>query len=101
MPKKFLERFKKIDYLIGIRGTGTPAQLATKQDISESMVYEYLNVLRDQGAPIAYDKERQSYFMKKMVLLKLFLKNFGNSNVVGVSPINFTISKQSLDNFDG
>ena len=76
MPKKFLERFKKIDYLIGIRGTGTPAQLADKLDISESMVYEYLSVLRDQGAPIAYDKVRQTYFYEKKGAFKIIFEEF-------------------------
>jgi predicted DNA-binding transcriptional regulator YafY len=76
MPKKFLERFKKIDYLICIRGTGTPAQLADKLDISESMVYEYLSVLRDQGAPIAYDKERQTYFYEKKGSFKIIFEEF-------------------------
>lgn len=76
MPKKFLERFKKIDYLIGIRGTGTPAQLADKLDISESMVYEYLSVLRDQGAPIAYDKERQTYYYEKKGSFKIIFEEF-------------------------
>ncbi len=65
MPQKFIERFKKIDYLISIRGTGTPAQFATKLEISESMLYEYLKVLRDQGAPIAYDNDRQTYYYEK------------------------------------
>lgn len=62
MPKRFLERFKRIDYLISIKGTGTPTQLAEKLDISESMLYEYLNVLREQGAPISYDKNKQTYY---------------------------------------
>lgn len=74
MPKRFLERFKKIDYLISIRRTGTPAQLADKLEISESMLYEYLSVLREQGAPIAYDKERQTYYYERKGSFKIFFE---------------------------
>jgi predicted DNA-binding transcriptional regulator YafY len=74
MPKRFLERFKKIDYLISIRGTGTPAQLADKLEISESMLYEYLSVLREQGVPIAYDKERQTYYYERKGCFKIIFE---------------------------
>jgi hypothetical protein len=62
MPKRFLERFRRIDHLIRIRGTGTPAEFAKKLDLSESMLFEYLNVLKDEGAPISYDKFKKFYY---------------------------------------
>jgi predicted DNA-binding transcriptional regulator YafY len=74
MPKRFLERFKKIDNLISIRGTGTPAQFADKLELSESMLYEYLSVLREQGAPIAYDKEKQTYYYEKRGSFKIIFE---------------------------
>lgn len=74
MPKRFLERFRKIDYLISIRGTGNPAQLASKLEISESMVYEYLSVLRELGTPIGYDKDKQTYFYEKKGRFKIIFE---------------------------
>lgn len=74
MPKKFLERYKRIDYLIRAKATGTPAQLADKLDISESMVYEYLDVLRGQGAPIAYDKHRHTYYYERNGQFKIIFE---------------------------
>jgi predicted DNA-binding transcriptional regulator YafY len=64
MPAKFLERFQRIDDLIYRKSTGTPQQLADRLELSESTLYEYLSVMRSLGAPIAYSRERQSYYYK-------------------------------------
>ena len=57
-----IERFERIDYLISRKGTGTPSTFARKLDISESTLYEYLNELKDKGAPILYNKFKETYF---------------------------------------
>ena len=62
MPAKFLERFQRIDDLIYRKATGTPAALAERLELSESTLYEYLAVMRSMGAPIAYNRERESYY---------------------------------------
>ena len=62
MPKKFLDRFSRIDQLIYRKATGTPQHLAEKLDISESTLYEYFAVKRELGAPIKYDKFRNTYY---------------------------------------
>ncbi|MBX9783112.1 MAG: HTH domain-containing protein [Chitinophagaceae bacterium] len=62
MPKKFFDRFTRIDYLIARRATGTPQELADKLEISESTLYEYISVMKDLGAPIKYDKFKNTYY---------------------------------------
>jgi len=62
MQKEAIERLKRIDHLIRIKGTGTPAQLAERIGISERSIYLYLNLMRDLGAPIKFDNFRQSYY---------------------------------------
>lgn len=62
MPKKMIERFEKIDYLIAKKGTGNPTAFAHKLDISESTLFEYLNILKDKGVPILYNKYKETYF---------------------------------------
>ena len=57
----FINRLEKLDYLIRIKGTGNPKKLSERLHISERSVYGYLEVLRTLGAPIVYDKARQSY----------------------------------------
>ncbi|OQP57083.1 hypothetical protein A3860_10985 [Niastella vici] len=62
MPKHYFNRLQNIDRLIRVRGTGTPKQLAQRLHISESLLYEYLSFMKEQGAPIAYCKDRRSYY---------------------------------------
>lgn len=61
MPQRFINRFRRIDDLIRRKATGSPSQLANKLEIAESTLYEFLNVMKDLGAPIYYDKTRCSY----------------------------------------
>ncbi len=74
MPKKFIERFKRIDELIALRATGNPAELADKLDISESTLYEFLKVLKELGAPIDYNQERCSYFFTEKGRIEIRFK---------------------------
>jgi predicted DNA-binding transcriptional regulator YafY len=74
MPKKFIERFKRIDELIALRATGNKAELADKLDISESTLYEFLKVLKELGAPIDYNQERCSYFFTEKGRIEIRFK---------------------------
>ncbi|HEX6431419.1 MAG TPA: HTH domain-containing protein [Niastella sp.] len=65
MPKQYFNRLENIDRLIRKKGTGTPKQLAQKLHISESLLYEYLSFMKEQGAPIVYSKMRQSYYYEQ------------------------------------
>lgn len=62
MQKDILQRLTRIDHLIRIKGTGTPVQLAGKLGLSERSVYEYLNLMREFGAPIKFDSYRETYY---------------------------------------
>ncbi|MFT3823007.1 MAG: HTH domain-containing protein [Chitinophagaceae bacterium] len=62
MQQEFLLRLQRIDHLIRIKNTGTPAQLAKRLGVSERTVYEYLNLMKDFGAPIKFNNYRQSYY---------------------------------------
>lgn len=62
MPKRYFERLQTIDYLIRIRGTGNPTQLASRLEISERTLYEFLRMMKDLGAPIEYDRYKETYY---------------------------------------
>lgn len=62
MQKNIFDRIKRIDHLIRIKGTGTPVQLADKLGLSERSVYEYINLMKDFGAPIKFDAYRETYY---------------------------------------
>lgn len=62
MQKEIFHRLERIDQLIRIKATGTPTELASKLGISERSVYEYLNLMKELGAPIKFNSYRQSYY---------------------------------------
>ncbi|MEO6838807.1 MAG: hypothetical protein ABI261_07305 [Ginsengibacter sp.] len=59
--RKNLERVKHIDSLIRIKATGNPKELANKVGISRSMLFEFINEMKEEGFPIAFSKKTNSY----------------------------------------
>lgn len=62
MIQNYLNRLEYLDSLIRQKCTGPPVRLAQRLNISLSTLYEYLNVMKDMGAPVCYCKIRQSYY---------------------------------------
>ena len=62
MQNILIERIQRIDYLIRIKGTGKASELAERLNISRAMVYHYINLMRQNGAPIKYDSYRETYY---------------------------------------
>jgi len=62
MSKILLNKLVRLDFLIRIKGTGTPRQLANKLEVAERTLYDYIGIMKDFGAPIKYSKQRQSYY---------------------------------------
>src|SRR5690349_13894999 len=65
MQKDILERLSRIDHLIRIKGTGTPAQLAKRLNLSERSIYDYISFLKGLGCPIKFDSFRESYYYEE------------------------------------
>lgn len=51
-----------MDQLIQIKATGPPAELAAKIGISERSIFDYLNLMREMGAPIKFSHLKKSYY---------------------------------------
>ncbi len=68
---KYIERIKAMDDLIRRKATGTSNQFAEKMHISRSTLMEYIDVIKNMGAPIAYDKFRNSYYYLYPCKLKI------------------------------
>lgn len=56
-----LSRLERLDQLIRLKATGTPAELARKLEVCERTVYYLIRILKERDNPVFYDKERQSY----------------------------------------
>ncbi len=66
-----IERLKRLDQLIRLKATGTPAQLASRLHISERTVYKEIDTLRLLGAPVEFCKVRNSYCYSYEVEVRL------------------------------
>ncbi len=59
---KNLERLQQIHQLIKIERTGSPSELARKLHVSERLVYNLIEQLKDYRASICYDRGRKTYY---------------------------------------
>jgi transcriptional antiterminator len=59
----YLENLQRLIEAIEQRSTGNAREISQKLDVSERMVYNYLDVLKNEfGAPIKYSRVIKSYF---------------------------------------
>jgi predicted DNA-binding transcriptional regulator YafY len=65
MPRTFIKRFQTIDRLIQRKATGTSEQLAEKLGVSKRTIIEFINVMKELGAPIYFCKIKKSYCYKE------------------------------------
>jgi predicted DNA-binding transcriptional regulator YafY len=61
MPRNFIKRFQTIDRLIQRKATGNSEQLAQKIGVSRRTIIEFIAVMKEMGAPIYFDKIKNSY----------------------------------------
>jgi predicted DNA-binding transcriptional regulator YafY len=64
MPRTFIKSFQTIDRLIQRKATGTSEQLAEKLGVSKRTIIEFINVIKEIGAPIYFCKIKKSYCYK-------------------------------------
>ena len=69
--QNYFTRLKYIDQLIQDEMTGRPVELAEKVEVSERMIYRYIQNMKDMGAPLAYSIEKNSYIYTDRVSLKV------------------------------
>ena len=60
-----IEQIKKINQLIVKKNTGKPAEMAVKLDCSLTTLFTYLTMMRTMGAPIQYNKFKQTYYYEE------------------------------------
>lgn len=61
----------RLDQLIRLKATGTPAMLAQRFNVSERTVYYLIVRLKDLGAPVEYCRERESYYYSEGIGFQL------------------------------
>jgi predicted DNA-binding transcriptional regulator YafY len=62
MARHHFNRLEHLDYLIRLKATGSPDNLAKKLSLSVRTVFGYIDILKSLGAPIAYNKAKETYY---------------------------------------
>ncbi|WP_109301762.1 hypothetical protein [Aquimarina sp. AU474] len=58
---KQIELIERIDQLVRLQATGTPAELAYRLQISKTKLYRLINTMKALNAPVEYDMAVQSF----------------------------------------
>jgi predicted DNA-binding transcriptional regulator YafY len=56
-----LQLLEQMNQLIRLKATGSPQEFARRLRLSQSMMYNYLEMLRALGGPIQYNRRLQTY----------------------------------------
>jgi predicted transcriptional regulator len=99
--RKF-EKLKAFTQIVKLKIAGSPKELANRLNVSESTLYEIVNLCKDMGMEVRYNRQRRCYesVNKKYLYIGLEkdemknidggMKVFSHSEVFGVNDIIFT-----------
>lgn len=68
---KYVNRLKRMDYLIRLKATGNATEFSKRLGISRSQLLQDLKEFRELGAPVRFCRSRQSYEYMSECLLNL------------------------------
>ncbi|MEM9823199.1 MAG: hypothetical protein AAF985_19115 [Bacteroidota bacterium] len=69
-----IRQIERLDQLIRMKATGPPKKLAVRLDLSTRHTYRLINELKALGFPIAYNKDKQSYYYTNEVKIRFEIK---------------------------
>jgi hypothetical protein len=94
-----IEALERLHELIRRKATGTPEQLADKFNVSLGTIHNFIKTLRNKGLPIAYCRDRQTYYYEFEVDVFLFVvKAKEDSNKIrgGENIFNYFLPMQNF-----
>lgn len=76
-----VDKLYRIDQLIRMKATGQPHELASRLEVSQSTLYEYIDIMKNVLlAPIKYCNIRRSYVYEEDGKLHMGFKNNSKLN---------------------
>jgi predicted DNA-binding transcriptional regulator YafY len=90
---KYINRLKYLDYLVRTHATGSPEDLANKMGVSVRSIYDYLNDLKELGAPVKWSIQKESYIYSEEGKLELC---FISETYGGISVIHHSYFENKL-----
>ncbi len=57
-----IERFQELERLIKQKKTGSPRELAVRLGVSRRQLYRLIEILKDYGVPIKYNRSLETFY---------------------------------------
>ena len=83
-----IERIQRAADLIGAAKTGSPDEFARRLRVSRRQLYNLIDFLKAQGAPIAYSRERRTFFFTRpgfRLEIIFSIKSLGDDDTQNIS----------------
>lgn len=93
-----LERHQQLDYLIKNQITGKPEDIAKKLSVSRSHLYRLIDILKDYGAEINYNRKEHYFYYKNPFVFKVLIPKTLLS-ITEMGKINGGFSKNTVPSF--
>jgi len=61
----YIKMINRIDQLIKMQATGTPEEFAKQIGVVKSTLYSYINLMKEMGAPIKYNRFKQTFYYRE------------------------------------
>lgn len=100
---KSLERLQQLHKRIEQENTGTPKELANYMSISERLLYNLIDMLKDVNAPVNYSRSRKTYFYGDFFELQVSIsvKAMSSDEVINMYGGSYFLQvKKIMDGFD-
>jgi len=94
--EKQQDKLAQMDQLIRTEATGSTEKFAAKLRLAKSTMYEYLNYMKDLGAEIIFDRQRNCFKYKRPCKLQLIKIESLMTKILKRSKV-----EKSLINFPG
>jgi len=73
---RYIERLRRMDCLISLMTTGTPSEFAGKLGIGRSVLFQYIQEMREMGVDIRYSNARKSYYYANERRIKIIVEDY-------------------------
>jgi len=95
---KQLERLQQLHQRIEEENTGTPKELAKFMNISERLLYNLIEELKDISAPICYNRSSKTYYYDDDFKLQINISvtTLSNNEVLQLFGGSYFLKKNSL-----
>lgn len=98
---KYIDRINLMDRLIRQGRTGTPAEFANRLGLSVSRLARIIDCLKGIGAPLKYDRTRESYYYNEeySIQIKVEIHQLDQKQLIDISAGQYSFSKNIFNAF--